>query len=544
MLHFTQINLDELNNVDLAKLVTALVNFVLRSNHISLQAIITQAQLAKKLKYKDETPITRSKHHDNARFKNTEAIEVVQKIANCFELAYWRNKEGTFTISFISEKAMAPYTGIWLGYFVRDEHIAEVALMIGANGDSYYRTDSVEPTYGRFEPEPNNFIWGNFKDNEVHFTYVLKLYEEPEKENSIYLSGLYAGHGRINMLNPSGGMVFFRFYKSWLGDAEEMKSRLNAIKLHSYSLKSHKQTDDLLAKENAILNFFFGKIYNDIKIETIDSWQRMGLVPRFKLTARHLTGKYIIYRLGTSRKRLIRRTLQIFQDGRCEMKLNRFNNEKSREAVYKGRIHFYESHFCIAIDRVISDEIEKGAGTNRTLYLFNAQNISDRNQIEKRIKGLELIINGAKIIRSSENILVKEDELDEKKQKPSAIIDILHDSDEKKIFNYLRKQVVLTAMKTPSEISNDLEREAVWGTLYFESACYYGLKNKNVTGYSKVEYFEKCLLNLQKAFEHGFGVSKFDIVTLEKALKKDGDLSHLEKNIKGSEFYQEYRQLM
>jgi hypothetical protein len=300
------------------------------------------------------------------------------------------------------------YAGVWTGYIVRSEalKISEISMLLNSNGKCLYLSDKTMevPSVGHFLTHSDDILHGEFKrTGDYNFFYVLEIIEPN------LMAGVLAGFGKFTAFKPASGLIFIRKAMDWVGNDNKMLEHFmeGSKSLRSYALKDDEERKELIDKEPRILNFFFGKAAEskNLRMETVSTWQDAYLVPKFELHAQELAGDYIIYRLGTSRKTLVRRVIRVFETGHLKMKFKRAGNDKEK---YYGRLHIFEGHICIAIDRRKDNKTRPHDAVNRTMYLFNAQNITKRNRVN-HLLGLSVILNGDKTIRVGEDILVKQD---------------------------------------------------------------------------------------------------------------------------------------
>jgi hypothetical protein len=451
---------------------------------------------------------------DTDRFRPDTAISLLIAIREAFKLRYDLTH---LTCELDTPVNLKKYAGIWKGYIVRSEKlkIAEMSMLIQSNGRCSYLSDKTmdTPSIGYFNTASDEILHGEFKrEGEYNFYYVLDIVETD------ILAGVLAGFGKFTSFKPASGLIYMNRIAHWQGTDGEMLEQFMDVgkELRSYALKEDRERKLLIDTEPRILNFFFGiaEASKNLHMETVKTWQDAYLVPKFELNAKELAGDYIIYRLGTSRKTLVKRVIRVFETGHLKMKFKR--SEKDKEKYY-GRLHIFEGHICIAIDRRKDNKTHPQDATNRTMYLFNAQNIT-RRKLVNHILGLSLILNGDKTIRVGEDILVKQDNCYDDVH--SEVIEenkITKDS-EKAIFKYLQKGEVLKADKLLVEDGNvNLKREAEMGTTYFESACFAARNGDRL----------RCVKQLRKAIDYGFS----DTDAFKKEMDDIHSLKRYQKDI-------------
>jgi hypothetical protein len=431
------------------------------------------------------------------RFNNKHVkVAFIAVIKATFNLIYCTNPAGEIKCDLApqADKDTSALAGIWKGYIVRseDSKISEVAILLCNNGKCYYLSKKMVngASIGQFRRYSETILHGSFvKESAYNFYYFLRITEDER-----LLIGTLAGFGETTGFKPAGGIIFFNKEMSWKGDEHAMLDAFNhkAIELSSYSLLKQEDIRALLIKKPYILNYFFGEteyVKNNLLIETVAMWQKAYLVPKFELDAKELVGDYIIYRLGTSRKTLVKRVIRIHKTGHLEMKLNRTDYD---EEIYYGRVHFFDGHICIAIDRRRgSNQLE---AINRTMYLFNAQYTYQRKNVV-RFLGLSVIVNGERMIRAGEDVMIKAEDNTYDSSVAAIIKDNDIEGDERAIFDYLRKSEVITIdEKSHFNTPKNLTREHDLGSTYFESACFAAMNGKSV----------KCVEQLIKAIEYGF----------------------------------------
>jgi hypothetical protein len=445
----------------------------------------------KKFRTEDISHNKPDSHAETIRYNRATAISLLIACRETFKLRY---NLVHLTCEIDTPVDLSKFAGIWKGYIVRSEKlkIAEMSMLIQSNGKCSYLSDKTmhTPSIGFFNTASDEILHGEFKrEGEYNFYYVLDIVETD------ILAGVLAGFGKFTSFKPASGLIYMNRIAPWQGTDGEMLEQFMDVgrELRSYNLKEDKERKLLTDKEPRILNFFFGKAEaaKNLHIETVKTWQDAYLVPKFELNAMELAGDYIIYRLGTSRKTLVKRVIRVFETGHLKMKFKR--SEKDKEKYY-GRLHIFEGHICIAIDRRKDNRTHPQDATNRTMYLFNAQNITRRKLVD-HILGLSLILNGDKTIRVGEDILVKQDNCYDDVH--SAVIEEknITEVSEKAIFKYLQKGEVIKADKSLVKDGNvNLNRDAEMGTTYFESACFAARKGDKI----------RCVKQLRKAIDYGF----------------------------------------
>jgi hypothetical protein len=432
------------------------------------------------------------------------SIALIASIKSTFNLQYYIDAFGkmVWDLDHPPEKNTTALAGIWKGYIVRSEDlkISEVIILLGNDGKCHYLSSKMgnQPSIGQFKRYSETILHGSFvQEGTYNFHYVLRITRDDR-----LLVGTLSGFGVTTGFKPAGGIIFFNKEEAWQGNEHTMLEmfKFKASKLVSYSLSKENDVKKMLADKPYMLNYFFGEsnsVKNNILIESVSMWQDAYLIPKFDLNAQALAGDYIIYRLGTSRKKLVKRVIRIHETGHLEMKLKRTGYG---EETYYGRLHFFDGHICIAIDR--RRTASESEVINRTMYLFNAQNITNRQNID-RLFGLSVIVNGERMIRAGEDILIKAGD-NAYDGNMSAVI--WHEEivgDEKVIYDYLKKSEVITVgNKSPSNTTKTLTREAEMGITYFESACFAAINGHSV----------RCVEQLIKAIDYGFNdKSMFDL---------------------------------
>ena len=245
----------------------------------------------------------------------------------------------------------------------------------------------------------------------------------------------------------------------------------------SYQLRDEKVLLDLFDSHREDMLFFMGFRGDKSKVtsvwqESIQFFMAVGLIPKFPLDAGGFEGRYISWRLGgEKRDYLMGRVVEIHKSGNVRLTY--------KDNVYYGKCHFFESnnHYHKLIF-TIDKKIRSGEQivSHRSHYVFVTK---DKTKLEdgQFMYGISAIISQHDTARVGEEVLIRCDNppedahtLDIKTGTPQDIAKMT--DEQRNIFYYLQKGVVLKVKREASNQLARLEEDINWGRVLFESAYY------------------------------------------------------------------------
>jgi hypothetical protein len=415
------------------------------------------------------------------------------------------------------------WLGVWKGYFLRiDEYqMSELIMIMYPDGKMRMFTDDTIRAGFDFEgvwKKKKAILRGYFIDKSVEDNYDFQLVLRLPTMKNECIEGLYSGTLSTRGDNlPLGGKMRFHQISKWNLPETGMFELYNKQRPVSFELLDDKIVTQLLeTKKNDIL-FFMGfrepdKKIKSVWIENIHFFMTTGLIPKFSLDASAFAGTYISWRLGgEKRDYLMGRLVEIHDSGNVRLTY--------KDNIYYGKCHFFESdnHYhklIFTIDKKIKG-VEKVA-PHRSHYVFVTEH-KKKPEDAQFLFGISAILSQHDKARVGEEVIVKcaelpddVNKLDIKAGTPEDIAKMT--TQQREIFRYLQKGVVIKIKRQSSQKVERLEEEINWGKVLFESAYYKAdLKIKELGDKQESQISDEQILNqLEQAFNHGFASENAD----------------------------------
>ena len=409
------------------------------------------------------------------------------------------------------------WVGVWKGYFLRinEYQLSELIMIIYPNGKMNMFTDYREQANYDFEgtwKSKKTILRGYFADKSDNDNYDFQLVLHLPTIGNACIEGVYSGTLSTRGDNlPLGGKLRFHQISKWNQLETVMINLYNTQKPQSYDLLKEDNLIKLLESNKADLHFFMGFRDHEQKVtnvlsESIYFFMATGLIPKFSLDTSAFAGTYISWRLGgENRNYLMGRLVEIHESGNI-----RFTY---KDNIYYGKCHFFESdnHYhklILTIDKRIRGASKMAPHRSHYVFVTRDKKKPDDGHF---LFGISAILSQHDKARVGEELLVRCDEkpkdvnkLDIKASTPEDIAKMT--PQQRSIFRYLQKGVVIKIKREPSENVARLDDEINWGKVLFESAYYQAalrakeLKSKKSTNITH----EQIENQLKQAFNHGF----------------------------------------